>query len=59
MTELTTRQQASRSGRTRRIKDPQIQQRILSAMGVEVSLSTLEQLPPGAWFGLAMTHPRG
>lgn len=49
MVQLTTRQQAARSGRGRRLNDAAIQQRVLNAMGVEVSLEVLEALPRGAW----------
>jgi hypothetical protein len=49
MTELTTRQQATRSGHARRVSDPVSQQRLLSGLGVEVSLEVLRTLPPGAW----------
>lgn len=49
MVQLTTRQQAARSGRGRRLKDAAVQQRVLNAMGVEVSLEELRTLPRGAW----------
>ncbi len=47
--QLTTRQQAARSGRGRRLNDAAAQQRVLSAMGVQVSLDVLQALPRGAW----------
>jgi hypothetical protein len=47
--ELTTRQQAARSGRGRRLNDAAAQQRVLKAMGVQVSLEELKALPRGAW----------
>jgi hypothetical protein len=49
MTGLTTRQQASRSGRARRVTDPADQQRFLASLGVEVPLDVLRGLPRGAW----------
>jgi hypothetical protein len=49
MVQLTTRQQAARSGRGRRLNDAAAQQRVLKAMGVQVSLEELKALPRGAW----------
>ncbi len=49
MVELTTRQQAARSGRGRRLIDAAAQQRVLNALGVQVSLEVLRALPRGAW----------
>jgi len=49
MVQLSTRQQAARSGRGRRLDDAAAQQRVLSAMGVQVSLEVLRGLPRGAW----------
>lgn len=49
MMQLTTRQQAARSGRGRRLNDAAAQQRVLKAMGVQVSLEVLKALPRGAW----------
>jgi hypothetical protein len=49
MMQLTTRQQAARSGRGRRLKDAAAQQRVLKAMGVQISLDELKSLPRGAW----------
>jgi hypothetical protein len=49
MVELTTRQQAARSGRGRRLNDAAAQQRVLNAMGVQVTLDELKALPRGAW----------
>ena len=49
MVQLTTRQQAARSGRGRRLNDVAAQQRVLRAMGVQVSLEELKALPRGAW----------
>jgi hypothetical protein len=49
MVQLSTRQQAARSGRGRRLNDAAAQQRVLQAMGVQVSLEVLRSLPRGAW----------
>lgn len=49
MVQLNTRQQGARSGRGRRLHNAVAQQRVLSAMGVEVDLTVLQELPPGAW----------
>lgn len=49
MVQLTTRQQAARSGRGRRLNDAAAQQRVLNAIGVEVPLDVLQALPRGAW----------
>jgi hypothetical protein len=49
MVMLTTRQQAVRSGRARRLVDVAAQQRVLGGMGVQVALDDLKGLPPGAW----------
>ncbi len=49
MVMLTTRQQAARSGRARRVVDAVAQQRALRAMGVDVAIDVLRGLPPGAW----------
>ena len=49
MVQLTTRQQAARSGRGRRLNDAAAQQRVLNALGVQVSLEVLKALPRGAW----------
>jgi hypothetical protein len=49
MVQLTTRQQAARSGRARRLKDIGAQQRALEAMGVRVPIEMLQGLPCGAW----------
>jgi hypothetical protein len=49
MVQLTTRQQAARSGRGRRLNDAAAQQRVLNALGVQVSLEVLRALPRGAW----------
>lgn len=53
MTGLTTRQQAVRSGRARRINDPISQQRLLHSLGISVALEDLRALPPGAWIRYA------
>ncbi|MDB5448339.1 MAG: hypothetical protein JWQ97_3656 [Phenylobacterium sp.] len=53
MKELNTRQQASRSGRARRLTDPVAQQKALRSMGVEVSVEVLRTLPPGGWVRFA------
>lgn len=50
---LTTRQQASRSGYARRLRDPVSQQRFLESLGVSVSLEVLRTLPPGGWIRYA------
>ena len=50
---LTTRQQAARSGRARRLVDVTVQQRVLRAMGVNVALEVLRELPPGGWIRYA------
>ena len=47
--QLTTRQQAARSGRGRRVTDAAAQQKALEAMGVHVSIEELQALPRGAW----------
>ena len=49
MEQLNTRQQGARSGRGRKLHDAAAQQRVLSAMGVEVDLNVLQELPPGGW----------
>ena len=49
MAPLTTRQQAARSGRGRRLNDVAAQQRVLKGLGVEVPLDVLKGLPRGAW----------
>ena len=49
MVELTTRQQAARSGRGRRLNEAVAQQRALNAIGVQVPLDVLRALPRGAW----------
>lgn len=49
MVALTTRQQAARSGRARRVVDVAAQLRVLTALGVKVALDDLRGLPPGAW----------
>lgn len=49
MMQLSTRQQAARSGRGRRLDDAAAQQRALKAMGVQVPLDVLKALPRGAW----------
>lgn len=49
MSELTTRQQATRSGHARRICDPASQQRFLRSLGVDVAIEILCALPRGAW----------
>lgn len=49
MVMLTTRQQAARSGRARRLVDVAAQQRVLQAMGVQIALDELKGLPPGGW----------
>jgi hypothetical protein len=46
---LTTRQQAARSGRARRLIDVGAQYRVLRGMGVQVAMEDLKDLPPGAW----------
>jgi hypothetical protein len=46
---LTTRQQAARSGRARRLVDVSAQLRVLKGMGVQVAIEDLRGLPPGAW----------
>lgn len=53
MVMLTTRQQAARSGRARRLNDIVAQQRALRGMGVQVTLADLAGLPPGAWIRYA------
>lgn len=49
MVQRTNRQQGARSGRGRKLHDAATQQRVLSAMGVEVELDILQGLPPGGW----------
>lgn len=49
MVQLNTRQQGARSGRGRKLHDALAQQKVLSAMGVEVALNVLKELPPGGW----------
>lgn len=49
MVQRTNRQQGARSGRGRKLHDAAAQQRVLSAMGVEVELGVLQELPPGGW----------
>jgi hypothetical protein len=49
MVALTTRQQAARSGRARRLVDVGAQFRALRGMGVQIALEDLKGLPPGAW----------
>lgn len=49
MIQLDVHQESGRSAHVRRPKNAAAQQRALSAMGVQVSLSVLQELPPGGW----------
>jgi len=53
MVQRNNRQQGARSGRGRKLHDAAAQQRVLSAMGVQVALDVLQKLPPGGWLRYA------
>jgi hypothetical protein len=47
--QLDTRPKGVRPGLSKRLNDAAAHQRALRAMGVEVPLQDLQQLPPGGW----------
>jgi hypothetical protein len=47
--QLDTRPNGARLGQSKRFNDAAAHQRVLRAMGVDVPLQDLQQLPPGGW----------